>query len=58
MWQNRGSAVSTAATSFAAELLKVLQTATPTCTDCKFIKTVISKLISRHVIYTRCITLK
>jgi hypothetical protein len=49
--RNGGSAVSTAASSCTAKLLGVLQTTTPTGTDCRFIKTVISKLISREVIY-------
>jgi len=42
--RNWESAACTAASSCAAKLLTVLQTATPTRTDTRFIKTAISKL--------------
>jgi RNA 3'-terminal phosphate cyclase len=45
--RNGESAACTAASSCAAELLRVLQTATPTRTHTRFIKIVISKLISK-----------
>jgi hypothetical protein len=49
--RNGESAVCTAASSRAAKLLRVLRASTPTRTDGRFIKTMISKLISRGVIY-------
>jgi hypothetical protein len=49
--RNGESAVCTATSSCAAKLLRVLLASTPTRTDGRFIKTKISKLISRDVIY-------